>query len=62
MIGVRGGRFKDIEENVYGVPERIEYSRGDSYNCKLEKQMHTEGILFSPWNHKNNVAAKTAYK
>lgn len=40
MIGVRGGRFEDIEENVHGVPERIEYSGGDSYNCKLEKQIH----------------------
>lgn len=58
MIGVRGGRFEDIEENVYGVPERIEYSRGYSYNCKLEKQIHTKGILFSPWSHKYNVSAK----
>lgn len=48
MIGVRGGRFEDIEENVYGVPERIEYDRGYSYNYKLGKQIHTKGILFSP--------------
>lgn len=59
MIGVRGGRFEDIEENVYGVPERIEYARGYSYNCKLEKQIHTKGILFSPWSHKYDVSAKT---